>query len=36
MCSLTGMSVELELECKTHQCFEDFVGSVICPFIYQR
>src|SRR5690348_3060921 len=27
-----GMSVELELECKTHDKFEDFGGSLICPY----
>ena len=27
-----GMSVELELECKIHDKFEDFGGSLICPY----
>lgn len=27
-----GMSVELELECATHDTFEDFGGSLICPY----
>jgi hypothetical protein len=27
-----GMSVELELECITHDKFEDFGGSLICPY----
>jgi hypothetical protein len=27
-----GMSVELELECVTHKKFEDFGGSLICPY----
>lgn len=27
-----GMSVELELECVTHRKFEDFGGSLICPY----
>ena len=27
-----GMSVELELECATHNRFEDFGGSLICPY----
>lgn len=27
-----GMSVELELECTTHGRFEDFGGSLICPY----
>ena len=27
-----GMSVELELECVTHNKFEDFGGSLICPY----
>ena len=26
------MSVELELECATHDKFEDFGGSLICPY----
>jgi hypothetical protein len=30
--SLTGMSVELELERKTHQYFDDLGGSVMCPY----
>lgn len=27
-----GMSVELELECSTHEKFENFGGSLICPY----
>jgi len=27
-----GMSVELELECVTHNKFEEFGGSLICPY----
>ncbi|MGI0027863.1 MAG: MEDS domain-containing protein [Nitrosopumilaceae archaeon] len=27
-----GMSVELELECTVHDKFEDFGGSLICPY----
>jgi len=26
------MSVELELECTTHEKFEEFGGSLICPY----
>jgi len=26
------MSVELELECTTHNKFEEFGGSLICPY----
>lgn len=30
--TLTGMSVELEFERKTHSSFDDFGGSVMCPY----
>lgn len=30
--TITGMSVELELECETHRRFEDIGGSVMCPY----
>jgi DcmR-like sensory protein len=30
--TITGMSVELELERETHRCFDDFGGSVMCPY----
>ena len=30
--STEGMSVELELECTVHGKFEDFGGSLICPY----
>ncbi len=30
--TLVGMSTELELEKQLHQCFDDFGGSVMCPY----
>jgi hypothetical protein len=32
----TGMSVEMELEQITHKAFEDFGGSLICPYDLSR
>ena len=30
--TLTGISVELELERDTHHCFDDLGGSIMCPY----
>jgi MEDS: MEthanogen/methylotroph, DcmR Sensory domain len=30
--TIEGMSVEVELEKLTHDCFDDFGGSVMCPY----
>jgi len=34
--TLTGISVELDLERQTHHCFEDLGGSIMCPYDLSR